>query len=509
MTPTNDGRNGEVVLADRYRLEDQVATGGMGEVWRATDLLLERTVAVKLLRESLAEDPILSERFRREALMAARLSHPNMADVYDYVQEGDRTGIVMEYVDGETLSARIGREGALDVTESVRIASALLAVLQTAHDAGIVHRDVKPGNVMISPTGAVKVTDFGIARAAGHETLTETGMVVGTAHYLSPEQVTGHPATPSSDIYAAGTILYEMLTGEKSFAAETPLAIAMRRLNEDPTPIREVRHEIPESVAQVTQRALQREPGRRYDSADGMRSALEAALEAAVAPTPSHGMDPTRTEVMPVIEAHDAPTQIFGAQTTTPATTGKSPAAKVSARRRRDYRRGALWLIVVAVIVGLGTVGILALSGNGPVRVPSFKGMQISDARALAGQLGLEVIRTDRPSGEPEGEVLSQNIAPGVRVASGGQVTLIVSTGTPPCCRVPLLLGLSKGEAEDALKAFGLELGDVSELTTEEFDEGTVIGQEPDAEETKPQGTEVDIVVAKNPDRGKGKGNND
>ncbi|MGH2795577.1 MAG: protein kinase domain-containing protein, partial [Actinomycetota bacterium] len=342
MTHATNGRNGEVVLAERYRLEDQVATGGMGEVWRATDMLLERTVAVKLLRESLAADPVVSERFRREALMAARLSHPNMADVYDYVQEADRPGIVMEFVEGETLAGLIARDGALDVTDAVRIASALLAVLQIAHEAGIVHRDVKPGNVMISPTGEVKVTDFGIARAAGHETLTETGMVVGTAHYLSPEQVSGKPATPSSDIYAAGTILYEMLTGEKPFAAETPLAVAMRRLNEDPTPPREHRPDIPEPVAQVVQRSLQREPDRRYASAKGMRSALETAL--ASAPTPPAGLDPTRTEVMPAIGDADALTQIVNAQPAAPAAiTGLSPAAEVSARRRRDYRRGVVW----------------------------------------------------------------------------------------------------------------------------------------------------------------------
>ncbi|MGH2726771.1 MAG: serine/threonine-protein kinase, partial [Actinomycetota bacterium] len=213
-----------VVLGDRYRLEAQVATGGMGEVWRATDTLLERTVAVKLLRESLAEDPVLSERFRREALMAARLSHPNMADVFDYVQDDARPGIVMEYVDGETLAERIAREGALSVADAVRITSALLAVLQVAHDQGVVHRDVKPGNVMLPPADGVKVTDFGIARATGHETITETGMVVGTAHYLSPEQVSGKPARPESDIYSAGAILYEMLTGKKPFEAETPLA---------------------------------------------------------------------------------------------------------------------------------------------------------------------------------------------------------------------------------------------------------------------------------------------
>ena len=315
------------MIAGRYRLNEQVAVGGMGEVWRATDLLLERTVAVKLLRESFAEDPVIVERFRREALTAAGLSHPNMANVFDYVQENGRTGIVMEFVEGETLADRISREGPLDVPDAVRTASALLAALSVAHDAGVVHRDVKPGNVMITPTGEVKVTDFGIARAAGHETLTETGMVVGTAHYLSPEQVSGKPASPASDLYAVGAILYEMLTGAKPFEAETPLAVAMQRLSADPRDPQEHRADIPETVSQVAMTALARDPERRYASADGMRSALESALASAQPPTQPRRTDPTPTTVMPAIDDPDAPTVAV-----------RVPAAAPSPRTHRDDR---------------------------------------------------------------------------------------------------------------------------------------------------------------------------
>ena len=514
MTPANagNGPNGEVIIGDRYRLESQVATGGMGEVWRAHDILLERTVAVKLLRESLAEDAVVSERFRREALMAARLSHPNMADVYDYVQDQDRPGIVMEYVEGETLADRIARDGALDITESVRIVSALLAVLQMAHEAGIVHRDVKPGNVMLSPTGEIKVTDFGIARATGHETLTETGMVVGTAHYLSPEQVSGKPATPSSDIYSAGAILYEMLTGVKPFAAETPLAVAMARLNRDPTPPREHRADIPEPVAQIVERALAREPGDRYASADGMRHALESALGVAQASTPPQGMDPTKTQVLPAIDDPDAPTQIVRPERAEPAAvTGLAPAGAVSKRRKRDYKRGLLWLVAVAAMVALGMVGILALGGDGgPVAVPEFKGLQYADAKARAEKLGLDVVRSLRNSRRPEGEVLSQNIVAGVRVPRGEAVTLFVSNGRAPCCVVPNLRGMDREDAEKAIEDANLTLGKVDFFTTDRFDPGEVIGQDPAPDETKPEGTEVDIVVAREPEgggKGKGKGN--
>jgi eukaryotic-like serine/threonine-protein kinase len=522
MTPTgkpNGKAKDSAVLADRYRLEEQVAVGGMGEVWRATDLLLERTVAVKLLRESFAEDPVIAERFRREALTAAGLSHPNMANVFDYVQENGRTGIVMEFVEGETLAERIERTGPLDVADAVRTASALLAALSIAHDAGVVHRDMKPGNVMISPTGEVKVTDFGIARAAGHETLTETGMVVGTAHYLSPEQVSGKPASLSSDLYAVGAILYEMLTGAKPFEAETPLAVAMQRLTEDPRDPQQRRADIPETVSQVAMTALARDPERRYASADGMRSALEAALSSAQPATRPHRADPTPTMVLPTIDDPDAPTIAVRAQPQTSATpptptpiTGSSPAAAVSKRRRRDYRRGLIWLLLVAVAVAGATWLLLAMRGSGPVTVPDFKGMKIAQAKALADDLGLVVVEQGSPSSRPEGEVLSQNIAAKVRVASGETVTLFVSNGTPPCCTVPRLLGLSEEQATEELRDAGLALGKVGSLTTGDVDPGTVIGQEPDEGETEPPGTEVDIVVAKEPEgrgKGNGKGNGD
>lgn len=508
MTPAGkpNGRASKaVVLADRYRLDVQVAVGGMGEVWRATDLLLERTVAVKLLRESLAEDPIVAERFRREALTAAGLSHPNMANVYDYVQEHGRPGIVMEFVEGETLAEKIARTGPLDVADAVRTSSALLAALSVAHDAGIVHRDVKPGNVMISPTGEVKVTDFGIARAAGHETLTETGMVIGTAHYLSPEQVSGKPASPSSDLYAVGAILYEMLTGAKPFEAETPLAVAMKRLTEDPIALQEHRAGIPDPVAKVALRALARDPEGRYASAEGMRSALEAALASAQPATQPRRVDPTPTMVLPVIDDANAPTIAVRVQPATPdAITGVSPAKAVSERRRRDYKRVLVWLLLVAAGVGLAIWILLALGGNGSVQVPDFRGKQFAEAKALADDLGLVVVEARQPSSRLAGEVLSQSIAPEVPVAEGATVTLSVSTGPPPCCKVPDLAGKTEGQARTALAAVDLELGEVTEEESD-ADEGTVIGQDPNPGETLDPEDKVDIVLAKG--RGKGKGN--
>ena len=502
--PTHAAGAGEM-LADRYRLEGQVAAGGMGEVWLATDTLLQRRVAVKLLRSSLAEDPIVAERFRREALLAAQLSHPNMADVYDYVQQDGRPGIVMEFVEGETLAARIARDGALEVSESVHIASALLSALQKAHDAGIVHRDVKPGNVMLTPSGGVKVTDFGIARAAGDHTLTETGMIVGTAHYLSPEQVSGKPATPASDLYAVGAILYEMLTGRRPFEAEAMIAVAMQRLTVDPAPPRGHRADIPPPVESVVLQAMAREPGARFDSAEGMRSALEEALTVDL---PLPAVDPAPTEVLPAAAiAHAAETKAI----TVSPETGDAPAPAVADRRRREYKRGALILLILAAAVVVGLFAVMSLIGGGSdvIQVPSFKGLRIEQARAAAEELGLRVTQVPRECVCPAGQVTGQNIPQGVSVESGQTILLGVSTGEPPPpagVAVPDVVGMDREDAEQALKQAGFEVK-VTELQTNDEDPGTVIGQNPGGGDIAPEGSEVDIVVAEEPRRGRGRGN--
>jgi serine/threonine-protein kinase len=519
MSPTKrrkpNGTTGDpgLMLADRYRLEEPVAAGGMGEVWRATDTLLQRSVAVKLLRASLAEDRVVSERFRREALHAAQMSHPNMAGIYDYVQDDGHRGIVMEFVAGETLADRLARERALSPGDAVRIASGVLSALQAAHDAGIIHRDVKPGNVMLTTSGEVKVTDFGIARAITDTTLTETGMVVGTAHYLSPEQVNGKSATPASDIYSLGAILYEMLSGVKPFQAETPLAVAMRRLTDDPRPLREVRKDIPEPLAQVVARALSRDPDARYASAAGMKLALDGALAAVQPATVPHKIDPDPTQVLPIEEIEPA-----GAATTVqyarPAReprlsdrTGAAPAPPVAQRRRREYKRLVLDALLLAIGIGVAVFLLLALTGgDGTVRVPHFIGLTRAEAQAEADRVDLKLAFREEPSDEPRGTVLDQDPRSGALLARGNTITLTLSSGG---VTIPPLKGMEKGDAKDLLeKQLGLKV-EVTEQPSEEVQEGEVIGTIPPAGQTVEPGGRVDMVVSSgSPDEdGPGRGN--
>ena len=263
------------VLGDRYELHDVVGSGGMATVWRATDRVLDRQVAVKVLHARLAEDPALLDRFRTEATASARLTHPNIVHVFDTGSDGPTAYIVMELCEGETLGERLARTGPLPPDEAAAIMVQVLSALEFAHEHDLVHRDVKPANVLLLPEGRVLVTDFGIAKAAYQGTdPTTTGRVLGSVPYLAPEQVEGRAVDPRADVYAAGAMLYQLLTGRVPFEAPTDIAAAMLRLTRDPAPPRSIRPGIPRSIEAVVQRAMARDPADRFASAADMAAAL-------------------------------------------------------------------------------------------------------------------------------------------------------------------------------------------------------------------------------------------
>jgi eukaryotic-like serine/threonine-protein kinase len=293
-------------LQDRYVLEEPLDSGGMAEVWRARDEVLGgRPVAVKILHDNLARDPGFLERFRMEAVAAARLSHPAVVRVFDTGVDGEVCFIVMELFEGQNLAEILEDRGHLDPPEAASIAQSILDALHHAHAQGVVHRDVKPANVLIGPGGAVKVTDFGIAKAAFAGDITTTGKLLGTALYLAPEQVADKPADHRTDLYAAGVVLYEMLTGRPPFKAETDLATATMRLTQDPRPPGALRAGIPRAMEQVVMRALAREPEERFQSAEEMRMALDRmAGDRSVSP-------PMTAAPGPVDRAEDVPAPSF------------------------------------------------------------------------------------------------------------------------------------------------------------------------------------------------------
>ncbi len=263
------------VLMERYRLGDKIASGAMGTVYEAHDERLERKVAVKLLKGEHATNPTFVERFRREARAVAALSHPNLANVFDYGEDDGRHFIVMELVDGVDLARVIREEGPLSIERSIEIGTQACSALDHAHSAGVIHRDVKPANIIIGPDDRVKVTDFGIARAVGDATLTATGMVLGTAHYISPEHASGEAVTPASDIYSLGIVLYEMTTGALPFTGDSPIAVAMRHVSDDVPPPSRLNPEVTKEFDAIVLRATAKSPADRYATAGAMKVAIE------------------------------------------------------------------------------------------------------------------------------------------------------------------------------------------------------------------------------------------
>ena len=267
---------GNLLLNGRYRLADQLAAGGMGEVWKASDELLGRQVAVKVLQHQYAGDPTFRARFRAEAQYTARLTHPGIAQVYDYGEQDDISFLVMELVPGEPLSAILARHRRLTSDVTLDIVGQAARALQSAHSVGLMHRDIKPGNLLVTPDGVVKLTDFGIARAAEAVTLTQTGMVMGTAHYVSPEQAAGKPLTPATDIYSLGVVAYECLAGGPPFTAETVVTVALKHVREFPPPLPP---DVPEPVQELVALALEKDPAARPRSADELADRAHVVRE--------------------------------------------------------------------------------------------------------------------------------------------------------------------------------------------------------------------------------------
>jgi serine/threonine-protein kinase len=399
----------DISVGDRYTLIERIAVGGMGEVWRARDSLLDRLVAVKVLKTEFATDPSFLEWFRNEARHTASLSHPGIANVFDYGEFEGTAYLVMELVNGEPLSALLGREGALDARRTLDIVGQAALALQAAHEGGVIHRDVKPGNLLVRPDGVVKVTDFGIARATGAAPLTQTGLVVGTAGYLSPEQAGGHKVTPASDIYSLGVVAYECLAGRRPFDADSPMGVALAHINHSPPPLP---REVPPLVSDFVMRAMEKDPARRQPSAGDLgRTAL--ALDAQL-----DGSDPTATAA-----AAPTPTARMPAPT---AMTATAAADDDDAQRRRVRN---IFIAIGVAVVALGFLLLRSCAGESTAVVPKVTGKSFARAAAALEARGFDVRRHNVDNQAPSGTVIRQSVHAGKRVPTARPVTLTVSGG--------------------------------------------------------------------------------
>ncbi len=416
------------LLGGRYRLRARLAAGGMGAIHVATDEQLGRTVAVKLLRSELSDDPVFVERFRREARAAASLSHPNVATVFDFGEDSGVPYIVMESVDGRDLSRVIREDGPLPPDLAADLAAQIASGLGHAHSAGVIHRDVKPANVMITDGGRVKVTDFGIARALGDSTLTVSGSVLGTAHYISPEQAAGASAGPGSDVYSLGIVLYEMLTGSLPFTGESPVAVAMRHISDEVPAPGDLAEDVPSELDSIVAKATAKDPSDRYGSADEMASALRAWKDTEPLPvsgakttsimTPIYGdrWDPRRVGTIALI--------VLGALGLIAATFLIARATDQDGTTRGRDRGGN----TIDKPAGSPTSEVTEEPGSGDLVIVNLVGQNYKDIEKEIEELGFEVVVIfDKDSEEEKDTIIATDPPEGATLSEGETITLYVS----------------------------------------------------------------------------------
>jgi beta-lactam-binding protein with PASTA domain/predicted Ser/Thr protein kinase len=492
-----------VLVGGRYELGELLGRGGMAEVRKGTDLRLGRAVAVKRLRTDLASDATFQARFRREAQSSASLNHPSIVAVYDTGEEMATDGsgvaqpyIVMEYVAGRTLRDVI-REGRKILPErALEITSGVLSALDYSHRSGIIHRDIKPGNVMLTTTGDVKVMDFGIARAVADATnsMTQTAAVVGTAQYLSPEQARGETVDSRSDVYSTGCLLYELLTGRPPFVGDSPVAVAYQHVREPASPPSDHDTELPPEIDAIVMKALAKRVEDRYQSAAAMRNDIERFLAGQTVQAPA----------VPAYAGNGGTAEVPAAAAAAAMGGDTATNAPVDPEGEEDQRGNRAGWIIAAVLLLL-LIGLAAWllprffeSPEDRVRVPDLVGETEQDARAELADLDLEVSVSYREDDEAETDTVVEQDPSGVFVDVGSTVELVVSSGRP-VVEIPFLVGQDRDAAEQELRRLGLE----PVLTERDTDApaGEVVALRPGAGEEVPEGSTVTVFYSDGPEQ--------
>jgi len=485
------------VFSNRYELTHLIARGGMAQVYRARDRLLDRPVAIKVLFPELSVDRAFVERFRREAQAAANLSHPNIVPVFDWGEDGGTYFIVMEFIDGEPLSAVLRASGPLPPPRVVDIGVHVAAALAYAHRHGVIHRDVKPGNVLITSDGQVKVTDFGIARAVNtEESLTQTGAVMGTATYFSPEQAEGIGVDSRSDIYSLGVVLYEMVAGRPPFLGDTPVAVASKHVRDQPPLLRDLAPSVPPALEAVIMKAMAKSPDQRYSTADELRADLERFAER----RPVVAGDPEATQLQQTVDTTGVIGAIGRTQAVPPVDLylgGEVPQSEDEIRRKRTRRLAALLVVLLIALAVIVFFLVKDINKNTSFAMPNVVGQQVAKATSALEQKGLTVGTKERSNPKTVGTVLSTTPPAARSVKKGQHVILTVSSGikVPPKVVVPSVVGTSLTNAEAILKGTGLKYRVVPVASTKVT--STVIAQMPAAGKSVRKGTVVVLSVPK------------
>lgn len=507
------------VLGGRYEIGDLIGRGGMAQVHLGYDTRLSRTVAIKVLRADLAQDPMFLARFRREAQSAAALNHPSIVSVYDTGEEHltSDTGrplslpyIVMEYVKGRTVASLLSDGNPVPIGEAVEITIGVLNALEYSHHEGIIHRDIKPGNVMLTPDGKVKVMDFGIARAIADSaaTMTQTNSVVGTAQYLSPEQARGEVVDARSDLYSTGCLLYELLTGQPPFSGDSAVSVAYQHVSEAPRPASQVASDIPDSLDRVVMKSLAKQRGDRYQNAAEFRADLISAARGGGVQAPS-----VTSWSLPAVPVRVPPTQVASPTATLAQTMTDTSLEPVNEEEEKAMRRNKMMIWIGAIFLVLAVLGIVyaVMSGVGgndtptasasptvaQVEVPNLDGMDEAGVKAALEAVGLVYSRGDDVASDEidEGKFVKSAPAPGQKVDAGYTIIVSFSSG-PGEVEIPDLKGMSRDDAEKALKDANLALGKVDLVDDSDQEKDMVVGQSPEAQSKAKKGDLINIQVA-------------
>ena len=473
----------EKILAGRYVLVEQIGVGGMAIVYRAIDRNTGHSVAVKVLKPEFNRDAEFVSRFQREAEAASKMTHHNIVNLLDVGMDGENRYLIMEYVKGKTLKEVIQEKGRLSAPVAVQITIRILSALQHAHQNGIIHRDIKPQNILVHADGHIKVADFGIARMANSSTLTRGDSVMGSVHYFSPEQAQGKGTDVTSDLYSVGVTLYEMLTGRVPFDGESPVAIAMQHLHAAPEPIRRYAPEVPEAICHVCMKAMEKDPQYRYRSAREMASELRMALEGRVS-----DMQPRLVETL-------APAQPM------PSSLRHTPVRQTTGRTR-TRRSNVRWWVMTAVVtlvvmygLYLGTMAIYEKVVNSAT-VEAYAGRDVVEAQRAIARIGLkaEVVEINHPS-IASGVVVMQAPQEDTTLRKGDVVVLTVSKG-PASLSVPSLVNMTRQDAQTTLKAYGLTLSVVEYVVSTTHEAGRIVEQYPEAGSLCESGDIVQVTIS-------------
>lgn len=490
------------VLAGRYRVDEPIGRGGMASVFRGYDMTLGRDVAIKVLDRELAGDNAFRTRFRLEAQAASRMSHPTIVRVYDAGEDSETLSdgttravpfIIMELVQGRLLKDVIA-DGPVPVDDTVRYVDGILEALEYSHRAGVVHRDIKPGNVMITPAGQVKVMDFGIARAVSDSssTVAETTAIIGTAAYFSPEQAKGEPVDARADLYSTGVVLYELLAGRQPFRGETPVAVAYQHVSEPPVAPSEINPTVPRALDAVALRALAKDPFQRYQDAAAFRSALDATVDSKA---------PSKRQMGALTS------ELYGPNPRQAAETARSlrQLSTDTTMKRTQSGPPVAWIwtgvALLAVLLISLLFWVLSIQPEAEVPanariVPDVSGMTYERANGELGDEDLVAFRIDEPNSEiAEGNVIRTDPIAGASVNPGQEIRVYVSEGQE-MATVPDIEGLGLDAAEAALADAGLSLGSASTENDPDLAEGTVMSSDRSAGASVPVGTVVNVVVA-------------